>query len=1198
MRLSVISNPFTMPAAMFASLAFLLPCCGGKTTTVPWTPKITVTGISPAYSGTNVATPVTIFGVEFQAGATVVIGGNLVPSPNVVSATQIACTAPSVTTTGFADVTVTNPDGKSATLAGGFEYDGVAPPAVTNFQASSGSGQVTLTWTNPASADWKGVMIRRGAWDYPMTASDGALVYSGTNQNCTDAGLTNGVRYYYSAFSYDRIPNYSAAANAEGLPTTPPTLANAHAIFESQAIGGQVLFRAHATDSDGTVDLVEIDLSAIGGSATQQMYDNGAYGDQIPGDEVFSWLATVEQGTTLGAKNLPITAWDDAGSSATASASLNVNEFLLDFANKRVNTNSPGVSDAASPAIACNGGLVYAAWVDTRNGDSDVFFNQSFDGGSEWGSYDRRLDGGGTALVVGNVRLISTGYSLFAVWQDLRNGLGNADIMFRPSPALGFVWGAERRLDSQGASNTPSTKPQMAFSGSRIYVVWQDRRGGTYEDIYFNCSDDWGSTWLPADIRLDDNASSSNSTNPVIACSGNSVYVAWMDNRNAGGNDVYMNRSNTGGTGWAIDRRVSASSTVAGGPQIACSEQSVYVVWSDTRNAGKTDIYFNKSVDGGWTWPGTDVKIDHDAANPSDSTTPVIACSGHDVYVAWSDKRNGNADILFNESSDSGANWMSSDVRLDCDAAGSSASSDPVIACSGNNVYVGWEDGRNGSPNTEHFFNYSLDTGSTWLSTDIRIQSFYPGAADAKNLMMTCEGNDVYFIWNDDRYTTNDIWFQHGRVKWNPQAGMSDVRVDNDTATNVPTDHQIACSGNNVYLVWAEDRSGSSNKDIYFNVSHDGGSAWQTFDMRLDKDTAGANNSVKPKIACSGDCVCVVWEDSRSGGAIYSARSANGGSSWSGETMLSMAGMNSRTPDIACSGQNVYVVWSTGNDIDFRYSLTGGAGWMPATSTTISSGTAGVGAASNPKVACAGEAIYVTWQDDRLGTGLHDIYFNSSLDWGSTWGSPDVRVDQDTANNHSQKPQIACDGCVVAVVWEDRRNVTWDIYMNMSTASGMAGTWSSESRVETDSPGAANSTKPQLYYRGSFSCGAWEDDRNSGPDVFFKSGGGFQQPPSDVQIDGDSSYAFSSSDPALAVCGSILFVSWLDFRNGPSNGAIYCTHSADAGITWASTQTRLDSAATASVISPPRIAHNGDDFFVAWIDSRNGNGDLFFNSVK
>ncbi len=1186
-------------AAAFAAMVLLLPACGGKTTTVPWTPKITVTGISPACSGTNVATPVTIFGVEFQAGATVVIGGNLAASPAVVSTTQITCTAPSVASSGFADVTVNNPDGKSATLAGGFEYDGVAPPAVTNFQASSGLGLVTLSWTNPASSDWRGVMIRRGAWDYPMTASDGALVYSGANQNCTDSGLTNGARYYYSAFSYDKIPNYSAAANAEGLPTSPPTLANPHSIFESQAPGGEVLFRVHASDTDGSVDLVEVDLSAIGGSATQQMHDNGAYGDQIPGDGVFSWLATVEQGTTIGAKNLPITAWDDAGASASDSVSLTVTEFLLDFANKRLDTKEPGATDSMSPAIACNGGVVFAAWVDMRNGDADVYCNQSFDWGSKWGAYDSRLDSGGTAQLVGNIRLACSGNSVFAVWQDLRNGIWSADVYFRPSPAFGWIWMAEQRLDSQGASNSPSVKPQIAFSGSRIYVVWQENRGGTYEDIYFNCSDDWGSTWLPADIRLDDIASSADSRNPVIACSGNSVYVAWMDNRNAGGSDVYFTSSITGGTGWRPDQRISQTNMVFGGPQIACSEWNVFVVWPDSRGAlGKPDIYFDKSTDGGWTWLANDIRIDTDGSGTADSTDPVIACSGNDVYVAWSDKRNGYTDIFFNASSDAGANWMSSDLRLDCDMPGAATSDKPVIACSGNNVYVGWSDYRNNSSETEPFFNYSLDAGSTWLATDIRIPSFFPGTANAKNLKMACAGQDVYFTWNDDRFTTNDIWFQHGRVKWTPQAGMSDLRVDSETVSSVPADHQIACSGNNVYLVWAEDRSGSANKDIYFNVSRDGGLTWQTFDMRLDKDTAGANDSVKPRIACSGDYVYVVWEDSRSGGSIYSVRSADGGLGWSGETMLCTAGMNSRTPDIACCGQNVYVTWSTGNDIYFRYSWTGGTGWSPAAPTNVSTGTAGVGAALNPKIACSGEAVYVTWQDDRLGTGLHDIYFNLSPDGGATWGSPDVRVDQDTVNNHSQKPQIACDGHVVAIVWEDRRNTLWDIYMNTSSSCGTSGTWMSESRVETDSAGAANSTKPQFYYGGAFSCGAWEDDRNGGPDVFFKSGSGFASPPVDAQIDGDSSYAFASSDPVVAVSGSIVVVSWLDYRNGPSNGAIYFTHSPDGGSTWASSQSRLDSSATASAISPPRIAHNGDDFFIAWIDSRNGNGDLFFNYVK
>ena len=69
---------------------------------------------------------VQIIGENFQDGATVTIGGNAASNVIFVSPTELAVEAPAGTA-GSADVVVTNPDGKSDTLAGGFTYN--KPPS-------------------------------------------------------------------------------------------------------------------------------------------------------------------------------------------------------------------------------------------------------------------------------------------------------------------------------------------------------------------------------------------------------------------------------------------------------------------------------------------------------------------------------------------------------------------------------------------------------------------------------------------------------------------------------------------------------------------------------------------------------------------------------------------------------------------------------------------------------------------------------------------------------------------------------------------------------------------------------------------------------------------------------------------------------------------------------------------------------------
>jgi hypothetical protein len=96
---------------------------------------------------------VTLTGQNFASGATVTFGGAAATSVVVVSATQItAKTPPHIR--GSVNIVVTNPDGQSATLAGGFTF-GAPAPILTGVSPrtglTSGGTSVTLTGQNFAS---------------------------------------------------------------------------------------------------------------------------------------------------------------------------------------------------------------------------------------------------------------------------------------------------------------------------------------------------------------------------------------------------------------------------------------------------------------------------------------------------------------------------------------------------------------------------------------------------------------------------------------------------------------------------------------------------------------------------------------------------------------------------------------------------------------------------------------------------------------------------------------------------------------------------------------------------------------------------------------------------------------------------------------------------------------------------------------
>jgi RHS repeat-associated protein len=135
----VVTNPDTQSGTLTNGFTYVAPA-----------PAPTVSSINPTSGTTAGGTPVTITGTNFQAGATVNLGGVAttgvtVTPPNTITATTGAHAA------GLVNVVVTNPDSQNGTLTNGFTY--VAPPSaptIGSFSPASGAvgASVTINGTN------------------------------------------------------------------------------------------------------------------------------------------------------------------------------------------------------------------------------------------------------------------------------------------------------------------------------------------------------------------------------------------------------------------------------------------------------------------------------------------------------------------------------------------------------------------------------------------------------------------------------------------------------------------------------------------------------------------------------------------------------------------------------------------------------------------------------------------------------------------------------------------------------------------------------------------------------------------------------------------------------------------------------------------------------------------------------------------
>ncbi|WP_153980133.1 IPT/TIG domain-containing protein [Paenibacillus xylanilyticus] len=103
----------------------------------PIYPDPVISSINPNTGNMRGGYVIDIFGTDFQREATVMFGSTPLTLTAYMNSSNVRVTVPAVLVTGKVDITLTNPDGKSSTLVGGFEYkDDI--PTITKLSPNSG----------------------------------------------------------------------------------------------------------------------------------------------------------------------------------------------------------------------------------------------------------------------------------------------------------------------------------------------------------------------------------------------------------------------------------------------------------------------------------------------------------------------------------------------------------------------------------------------------------------------------------------------------------------------------------------------------------------------------------------------------------------------------------------------------------------------------------------------------------------------------------------------------------------------------------------------------------------------------------------------------------------------------------------------------------------------------------------------------
>ena len=453
------------------------------------------------------------------------------------------------------------------------------------------------------------------------------------------------------------------------------------------------------------------------------------------------------------------------------------------------------------------------------------------------------------------------------------------------------------------------------------------------------------------------------------------------------------------------------------------------------------------------------------------------------------------------------------------------------------------------------------------------------------SLLAACTGESA-----EDEGPTQDVKVDHN---------LKDAAIESIVPRSCFADGHLA-------VAWQDDRDEAPA--IWFNASGDQGATWMTADVPLSLGEAGA---YAPDIACAGERMYVVWEDERDGDLryrnIYVNVSADGGRSWLAEPLQIDGDLEgeamSLAPRVVAVGDQAYVAWFDNRDgaYDFYVQATadGGATWLEAP-TRVDTDPAGDAYSAWPRLAANEDGrVVVAWEDSRAGGS--DIYANVSTDGGVTFAGDDARLDggDDGGVHDSFLPSLAMAGDHVYVVWHDERNGDErDVFMSASSDGGAS--WPDEpKRVDSDAAGKFASINPVVAAVGDRVHVVWQDARAGGYDIYhrFSRDGGQEWGGEERRLDTDAGGESQSFTPVLLVEGDTVLVGWGDGRaDGEEVGFndLFYNYSENGGQDWSADDLRLNSNEPGSAYAVDLGIHLGDDAVLAvWGDGRFGSSDIF-----
>jgi hypothetical protein len=344
----------------------------------------------------------------------------------------------------------------------------------------------------------------------------------------------------------------------------------------------------------------------------------------------------------------------------------------------------PTTDSSASPSVAFNGTSFQVVWSSLSN-SYDIM-------GSRVATNGAVLDS--PAKLVADTpgrqdhfpAIAAAGSSLQVVWNDSSTGLSNTGHALAARMATnGTVLDTPGRLLSQ--QTVDQLSPAVASGGGNQLVVWRDNRNFTNQDIFASRVTSSGSVLDPGGIALTSLPGADGF--PAVAFGGGQFLVVWKNDPSGADNaNIYAQRIGTNGVPAGAAFVVSGAVKDQSEPAVTFDGSNFLVAFTDLRNGG-ADIYAARVSPTGSVVDPSGFPVSTATGSQSG---PEAAFDGSNALVVWSDGRNATNDIYGARVSPAGGVLEPAGIGIQTDGF---TQFRPSVAFGGGSYLVAWDESGN-----------------------------------------------------------------------------------------------------------------------------------------------------------------------------------------------------------------------------------------------------------------------------------------------------------------------------------------------------------------------------------------------------------------------------------------------------------------------------------------------------------------------